>query len=292
MPDDLLQTVVRYTRTQANAGGVTHTRLPSLTLVRSSTPTELEHALARPLLCLVLQGCKQVSIGATQHRFAAGDSMLVSSNLPILSRIVNASATTPYLAVALDLDVPLVTELTLLDQAEPITLAERSRAEHELEDAVRRLIQCLNQPQTFAALKGSLLREIHHWLLIGPHGKSVRQLGLPDSRVRRIARAVALIRAEYTQTLPVAKLAAAAGMSRSAFHQHFRSVTTLSPLQFQKQLRLVEARRLLHAGGLTASRAAFDVGYESISQFSREYTRLFGLPPGKDRLAAAQRLPA
>ncbi|GAA6131049.1 AraC family transcriptional regulator [Halopseudomonas sabulinigri] len=290
MSDDLLQAVEHHTRSQAHADGLTHTALPGLTLVRSSAPTELEHALARPLLCLVLQGCKQVSIGAAQHRFGAGDSMLVSSNLPTLSRIVSASTATPYLAVALDLDVPLMSELTLLNQATSSTLAERSQAEQELKDAVRRLVQALHRPQTFAALKGALLREIHHWLLMGPHGDSVRQLGLPDSHVRRIARAVTLIRSDYTQTLSVTRLAAAAGMSRSAFHQHFRTATTLSPLQFQKQLRLIEARRLLHAGGLTASRAAFEVGYESISQFSREYARLFGLPPGKDRRSAAQRL--
>jgi AraC-like DNA-binding protein len=292
MSDDLLQAVERHTRAHAGVNGLTHTCLPGLTLVRTLAPTALEHALARPLLCLVLQGCKEVSIGTTQHRFAAGDSMLVSSNLPTLSRVVSASNAAPYLALALDLDVSLVTELTLLNSASPATPAERSQAEDELKDAARRLVQALSRPHTLAALKDALLREIHHWLLVGPHGDNVRQLGLPDSHVRRIAGAVALIRSEYTQTLSVARLAAAAGMSRSAFHQHFRSATTLSPLQFQKQLRLIEARRLLHAGGLTASRAAFDVGYESISQFSREYARLFGLPPGRHRLAAARRLPA
>ncbi|MEH6492086.1 AraC family transcriptional regulator [Halopseudomonas sp.] len=289
MTDDLLQAVERYTRTQVAADGLTQTSLPGLTLVRTPAPSKLEHALVRPLLCLVLQGCKQVSIGTTEHRFTAGDSMLVSSNLPTLSRIVVASAAAPYLAVAIELDIPLITELTLLNPDEPITQIERAQAEHELKDAVRRLVQSLDRPHTFAALKGSLLREIHHWLLMGRHGEGVRQLGLPDSHVRRIARAVTLIRSDYTQTLSVTRLATAAGMSRSAFHQHFRTATTLSPLQFQKQLRLIEARRLLQAGGLTASRAAFEVGYESISQFTREYSRLFGLPPGKDRLAARRR---
>ncbi|MDD3444577.1 MAG: AraC family transcriptional regulator, partial [Zavarzinia sp.] len=128
--------------------------------------------------------------------------------------------------------------------------------------------------------------EMHYWLLAGRHGPAIRRLGMPEGPVRRVARAVSLLRAEFARTLPVDRLAAAAGMSPSSFYQHFRAVTSLSPLQFQKHLRLIEARRLMMAEGASASSAAFAVGYESVSQFTREYGRLFGLPPAKDSKAA------
>jgi transcriptional regulator GlxA family with amidase domain len=131
-----------------------------------------------------------------------------------------------------------------------------------------------------------LLRELHYWLLAGRHGAAIRRLGWPDGHAPRVAKAVAVLRADFAQTLPVERLAAVAGMSASSFHQHFRSHTSLSPLQFQKQLRLIEARRLMLSDGMGASSAAFAVGYESVSQFTREYGRLFGLPPVRHTEAA------
>jgi AraC-like DNA-binding protein len=129
------------------------------------------------------------------------------------------------------------------------------------------------------------VRELHYWLLSGRHGAAIRRLGWPAGQTRRVARAVAVLRAEFTRPLSVDHLAATAGMSRSSFHHHFRAVTSLSPLQFQKQLRLIEARRLMMSEGVSASSAAFAVGYESVSQFTREYGRMFGLPPVKDTAA-------
>ncbi|MEH6564140.1 MAG: AraC family transcriptional regulator [Halopseudomonas sp.] len=290
MPETLLQAVDSYASYHANANGLARTPVPGLTLVRSATITQLEHAVARPLLCLILQGGKQVTIGAALHSFKAGDSMLLASNMPTASRIVGASRRLPYLAVALDLDIGLVTELTLVGRGQSVPPPERALAATELKSALHRLVRALDHPSRLAALQNGLLREIHYWLLLGPQGEKVRQLGLPDSHARRIARAVALLRANYQSRVPIARLAAAAGMSRSALHQHFRATTSLSPLQFQKQLRLTEARRLIQTEGKTASRAAFDVGYESISQFNREYARLFDLPPMQDKRAAAQRL--
>lgn len=141
-------------------------------------------------------------------------------------------------------------------------------------------------------LQAQLLREMHYWLLAGRHGAAIRRLGGPDSHAQRIARAVALLRAEFTQALPVERLAAVAGMSLSSFHQHFRRHTSLSPLQFHKQLRLIEARRLMLAEGISASSAAFAVGYESVPQFTREYRRLFGRPPVQDIKAAQAKVEA
>jgi AraC-like DNA-binding protein len=141
-------------------------------------------------------------------------------------------------------------------------------------------------------LQAQLVREMHYWLLAGKHGSAIRRLGWPDGHAQRVARAVAVLRAEFARQLPVERLAAVAGMSPSSFHQHFRAVTSLSPLQFQKHLRLIEARRLMMSEGGSASKAAFAVGYESVSQFTREYGRLFGLPPVKDAKAVRNRAEA
>lgn len=156
----------------------------------------------------------------------------------------------------------------------------------EVADAALRLMKLLERPASVPVLQTQLVREMHYWLLAGWHGTAIRHLGWPDCHVQRVARAVAVLRSEYAQRLPVERLAAVAGMSPSSFHQHFRTVTSLSPLQFQKQLRLIEARRLMQSEGLSASHAAFEVGYESVSQFTREYGRLFGLPPVRDTEAA------
>jgi len=146
-------------------------------------------------------------------------------------------------------------------------------------------MRLLDRPAAVPVLQAQLVREMHYWLLSGKHGAAIRRLGGPDSHAQRIARAVAVLRAEFAHPLPVERLAAVAGMSASSFHQHFRAMTSLSPLQFQKQLRLIEARRLMLAEGASASSAAFTVGYESVPQFTREYGRMFGQPPVRDMKA-------
>jgi AraC-like DNA-binding protein len=156
----------------------------------------------------------------------------------------------------------------------------------EVADAALPLMRLLDSPASIPLLQGQLVREMHYWLLAGRHGTAIRALGWPDSHVQRVARAVAVLRAEFSRPLPVERLAAVAGMNPSAFFQHFRAVTSFSPRQFQKQLPLIEARRLMLSQGLSASSAAFAVGYESVQQFTREYGRMFGLPPVRDTQAA------
>ena len=150
-------------------------------------------------------------------------------------------------------------------------------------------MRLLDHPDAFRVLHGPLVRELHYWLVSGRHGGAIRALGVADGHARRIARAVAIIRAEYAQALRVERLAQAAGMSASAFHQHFRGATSLTPLQFQKQLRLIEARRLMLADGVAIGGAAYAVGYGSVPQFTRDYARMFGVPPGRDMREAKQR---
>lgn len=289
MSDALCQAVRRYTRLQANTAGIATTPVPGLFLVSGERPGALEHAISKPLVCLVLQGSKRVTIGPRTVTFAAGDAMIVTANVPTVSRIREASAARPYLAVALDLDPTVIAELAMtLGAHEASKEPAFDDAEVQLRDAVWRLVRLLEQPRSLAVLGPSLVREIHYWLLLGRQGPAIRHLGLPESRVRRIGRAVALLRRDYARPLTIEQLADAAGMSRSAFHRHFRAVTSLSPLQFQKQLRLIEARRLLISEGKSASRAAFEVGYASVSQFTREYARLHGRPPVRDRKAVAE----
>jgi AraC-like DNA-binding protein len=288
MAHDLKQAVQRHTERQSEAAVGVVGPVRGLYLVRRTSPSELEHTVVQPLVCLVLQGCKRVSLGSGTSSYAAGDTMVVTGNVPTVSRISNASVADPYLALAFDLDLSVITDL-VMNAPEVHSRPSGQDTREELRDALRRLVLLLDRPESLAVLKDGLVREIHHWLLLGRQGLAVRHLGSPDSHARRVARAVAILRANYAKPVQIERLAEAAGMSRSGFHQHFRAITSLTPLQFQKQLRLIEARRLIVSSGKILSQVAFDVGYESTSQFSREYTRMYGQPPTRDKRAASAR---
>lgn len=281
----LIDAVRRYAEAHAGANGLAQTPIPGLTTVRATAPSGLVHAVSQPLVCLVLQGSKHVTMGTQGFAFTAGDSLLITADVPTVSQITRASLAAPYLSLVLELDPAIIADLAT--QIRAVVMAEHAPVrvdptDVEVADAAVRLMRLLDRPHAVPVLGAQLVREMHYWLLAGRHGTAIRRLGWPDGKARRVARAVAVLRAEFAQSLPIARLAAAAGMSRSSFHQHFRAVTSLSPLQFQKHLRLIEARRLMLSGGLIASTAAFAVGYESVQQFSREYSRLFGRPPTRD----------
>jgi AraC-like DNA-binding protein len=281
----LLDAVRRYAEVHADANGVAQTPIQGLTAVRVTAPSGLVYAISRPLVCLVLQGSKHVTMGMQSFTFSAGDSLLITADVPTVSKITGASLAAPYLSLVLELDPAVIADLAvemkvvLVADDAPVRL---DPTDAEVSDAALRLIRLLDRPASVPVLQAQLVREMHYWLLAGQHGTAIRRLGWPDSHVRRVARAVAVLRAEFAKPLPVARLAAAAGMSPSSFHEHFRAVTSLSPRQFQKQLRLIEARRLMLSKGVSASSAAFVVGYESVQQFTREYGRMFGLPPVRD----------
>lgn len=293
MTDSLLDTVRRYTQAHSDQDGVARTVIPGLTAIRVTSRTALGYAIQKPLACLVLQGAKHVTMGKQSYTFHAGDSLLIMADVPTASQITQASAGVPYVSLVLDLDpaiiADLATEMTTAQEADhsPVKFEQ---TDAEVTDAALRLMRLLDRPGSIPVLQAQLLREFHYWLLAGRHGDSIRRLGLPNGHVQRVARAIALLRAEYNRRLPVEQLAAVAGMSPSSFHQNFRAVTSLTPLQFQKQLRLIEARRLMLTQGSNASNAAFSVGYESVHQFTREYGRMFGLPPAKDMAVASGRI--
>jgi len=289
----LLDAVGRYAESHADGTGLARTPVPGLTIVRATAPSGLAHAISRPLACLVVQGAKHVSMGTRGFAFSAGDSLLITADVPTVSQITRASPVAPYLSVVLELDPTVIADLAAQMQAAPVADHAPVRVEPtdaEAADAALRLMRLLDRPASVPVLQAQFLRELHYWLLAGRHGAAIRRLGWPDSHVQRVARAVAVLRADFAQRVPIERLAAAAGMSPSSFHRHFRAVTSLSPLQFQKQLRLIEARRLMLSDGLNASTAAFAVGYESVPQFTREYGRLFGVSPARDTEAARDRI--
>lgn len=281
----LLDAVRRHAEAHSNSNGIARAPIPGLTTVRATVPSDLVYAISRPLICLVLQGSKHVTMGTDGFAFAAGNSLLIAADVPTISQITRASIAAPYLSLVLELDLAVIAELAVQMGTDSPALHQPVRVnptDAEVADAALRLMRLLDRPASVPVLQAQLVREMHYWLLAGQHGAGIRRLGWPDGPAQRVARAVAVLRAEFAGPLPVKRLAAVAGMSLSSFHEHFRAVTSLSPLQFQKQLRLIEARRMMMAEGMSASSAAFAVGYESVPQFTREYRRMFGLPPVKD----------
>ncbi|WP_407155672.1 AraC family transcriptional regulator [Bradyrhizobium sp. STM 3557] len=286
---NLLAAVSRYAMAHADANGIARPPIPGLTLVRAIKPSELVYDIQRPLACLVLQGSKHVTMGTQAFSFSAGDSLLITANVPTLSQITRASLGRPYLSLVIELDLAVLADLSA--QMGVISGTDHSAVrveptDGETADAALRLMRLLDRPASVPVLRAQLMRELHYWLLAGRHGSTIRRIGGPDSHAQRIARAVAVLRAEFAQTVSIEHLAGLAGMSPSSFHQHFRKLTSLSPLQFQKQLRLIEARRLMLSEGISAGSAAFAVGYASVPQFTRDYGKLFGRPPVRDIKAA------
>jgi AraC-like DNA-binding protein len=272
---------------QATADGGYETALPALRLSRSSAPSALVALVYEPSLCIVAQGAKEVVLADEAYRLDPAQFLLVSVDLPVAARVVEASPGRPYLAVRITLDLVVVGEL-LADglAAPPSGPPARGLAVTPVEplllDAVARLVALLDSPRDVGPLAPLVLREITYRVLAGPQGSRLRQIASAGAPAQRIARAVRWLKGHFKDPLRIEALARRVGMSPSAFHLHFKGVTAMSPLQYQKRLRLQEARRLMFGERLDAAEAAFRVGYESPSQFSREYRRLFGAPPRRD----------
>lgn len=281
----LLDRARRYAEAHADRTGIAVTPVDGLVILRETAPTMLQYAVSKPLVALVLQGGKRVTMGDRTLDFGAGDSLLITTDVPTVSQITGASRALPYYSLVFELDPGVIADLANeigavpFDPDHPVHV---DPIEAEVADTALRLLRLLDRPATLAVLGPQLVRELHYWLLSGRHGGAIRALGVTDSHAQRIARAVTLLRDRYVESVPINVLAEAAGMSLSAFHVHFRSITSLTPLQFQKQLRLIEARRRMSANGEAISDTAYAVGYESVPQFTREYGRMFGQPPARD----------
>lgn len=285
MNTELLTTASRFAEIHADCNGLARTQIPGLSVVRETMPTALQYAINRPLVAMVLQGAKRVSVGPTTFEFTAGESLVVSADVPTISQIVRANRAEPYVSIVVELDVAIITELVGQMGSAPyasVAAVSVQLTDAEVNDAALRLFRLLERPKAIPFLKDQLLRELHFWLVSGRHGGAIRALGVPDSHAQRIGRVVNLLRTDFARALRVEYLADVAGMGLSSFHAHFRAITSLSPLQFQKQLRLIEARRLMLSEGVSVAAASFAVGYESVPQFTRDYGRFFGETPARD----------
>jgi AraC-like DNA-binding protein len=286
----------------APSDGIHDTALPQLQLVRISTLTPCSPTVYEPRLCIVVQGRKIAMLGDQTYHYDPLNYLVVSMTVPMLGQVIEATPEKPYLCLRLDIDPEQIADLIMDTEAVAhgggdngngtgsTCAAFAARVTPSLLDAVLRLMRLLDDPADLRILGSMAMREIFYRVLLGDLGHHLRDLAVRDSAPQRIAKAVELLRQRYLEPLRIETLARSVHMSVSSLHHNFKAATTLSPLQYQKQLRLHEARRLMLAEGLEAATAAHRVGYESPSQFSREYKRLFGAPPRSEisqvRLAA------
>ncbi|TWI04590.1 AraC-like DNA-binding protein [Luteimonas cucumeris] len=268
--------------------GLHASAVPGLSLIQASEPSQRLPTVYHPSVCVVVQGRKHAALADEVFVYDPLHYLVVSMTLPISGQVIEATPERPYLCLRIDIEPALVNEL--LQQLQPsahagsgggraVYLARTSAA---LLDAVLRLVHLLDTPDEAAVLAPLALREIHYRVLTGELGQRLRDLCETDGASQRVARAIELIKSRYAEPLRIDELAAAAHMSASSLHQRFKAATAMTPLQFQKQLRLQEARRLMLSDGIEAASASHRVGYESPSQFSREYRRLFGAPPRRE----------
>lgn len=283
--------------TQAIRHDGTMEPLKGLHLKRSSSPTESCHGVSVPAFCAIAQGSKEVLLGSDRYQYDPMHYLLATVELPIVSQILEASKAQPYLSLSLDLDPALVGSV-MVEAGYPspqrgvnVKAIDVSPFDAPLLDAVVRLVRLLDSPSEAPVLMPLVTREIIYRLLMGAQGSRLRQIAVLGGYTHHIARAVERLRKDFNQPLRIESIARELGMSVSGFHHHFKSVTAMSPLQFQKQLRLQEARRLMLGENLDATSAAYRVGYDDASHFNREYKRLFGTPPMRDveRLREAAR---
>jgi AraC-like DNA-binding protein len=290
MSSALFQAVTSYIDRQGGGQGLFPTPMPSFNIVRSFETMMPMRALYRPSLCVVLRGAKELYLGDDRLTYGEMECLIVSVEVPAKGRIVDASADSPYLGVTVDFDVAMLRDvLEHLDEP-PTPEGQESlcafvgKVDEHLSDCLTRLVRLSSTPKGISILYPSVMREICYWLLTGPYGASLARMAMPESSIERVVKAIGLLHVSFARTLRIEQLAETAGMSPSSFHQHFKALTSMTPLQFQKQLRLLEARRLMMTEAASVTEAAYQVGYESASQFSREYSRSFGTAPKKDAL--------
>lgn len=267
--------------------GTHGTSIPGLRLVRASRISEPVYSVYEPSLCVVAQGAKVVMLGQETYKYDSDSYLTASVHLPITGHVVEASLENPYLCVNLQLNMNQIFDvIQLSNEVIPSRSPGRglviSRVEDSLLDSLLRLIRLLETPQDIPVLASSVIREIIYRILQNDQNDSLKHFALVGSQGHRIAKVLGLLKREFAQPLKVDELAKEARMSSSSFYHHFKEVTGMSPIQFQKQLRLQEARRLLLTENMEAAEAAFQVGYESPSHFNREYSRRFGVSPIKD----------
>ncbi|WP_409341937.1 AraC family transcriptional regulator N-terminal domain-containing protein [Paenibacillus sp. MBLB4367] len=268
--------------------GVHQTSIPSLFFMRDSNASVPNHGVYKPSFCIVVQGAKEVWLGQERFRYSPADYLVASVHLPVTAQVTEATPDVPYLGFKLEFSAKQILEVLCDSEIRvgPRENAKRgmfvSRMEMPLLDAVIRLARLLDEPKDIPILAPLFTKEILYRIMHGQHGVTLEQIAIEGSSARQIKDVIDHITNNYARSFRIEELAEIANMSVSSFHRHFKEVTAMSPIQFQKQLRLQEARRLLLTESEDATDVAFRVGYESPSQFSREYSRMFGFPPRQD----------
>lgn len=281
----LTDKVDSYTQEKGNEVATAHA---PLTIYRFESPTELTSYIQEPAVCLIVQGNKRVLLGDEEYFYDKDHYLITSVDLPVVAQILEASKDNPYMGLTLKLDRKKIAEMLLEDH---LSLSKKrnadrglavSRLELPIAQAFLRLVKLLDHPEDIPVLAPLVQQEILYRLLTGEQGIRLQQISMVGSHSHQISRAIDWLKENYAQSFKIDDLAALSGMSTSSLHHHFRAMTAMSPLQFQKRLRLNEARQRMLMEQKDATTAAFEVGYESPSQFSREYSRLFGAPPSRD----------
>ncbi|WP_245884273.1 AraC family transcriptional regulator [Hartmannibacter diazotrophicus] len=288
MPPSLFSAITAYIEAQGGGQGVFPTPIGSFNIVRSFKERMRMRQVYKPSICVVVQGAKEIILGEDTLRYGAMECLAVGMTLPATGHIVEASPDAPYTGLTLELDVAMIRDVLEQLDVPPAPPASSSpclfvrQVDEPLAECVLRLLRMCETPKAIPILFPSIMREICYWLLSGPNGGELCKLVEPESNAARIAKVLHLMHEDMTRTLRMEELAEVARMSQSSFHQHFKAMTSMTPLQFQKQLRLLEARRLMVTEDANVADAAYQVGYESASQFSREYSRMFGVAPKRD----------
>ncbi|RMO72467.1 Helix-turn-helix, AraC type:AraC-type transcriptional regulator [Pseudomonas syringae pv. primulae] len=279
--------IIRLITRRFTAPGVYETAIAPLHVIRCEAPSELIHAVHRPALCLIVKGRKQLVLGDEQYVYDSLSYLVVAVTVPVSGRVIEASADAPYLCIRLDFDPVQIAQL-IADAPlggvpdEPQRGLFLDHIDQPLLETVLRLVRLLDTPRDIGMLAPLALRELYYRLLRGNNGRRLYEIAAGDSQTQRVTRAVNWLNAHYAEPLRIDELARVANLGNSTLHHRFKALTAMSPLQYQKQLRLQEARRLMINEGLDVSSACYRVGYESPSQFSREYSRQFGCPPSTD----------
>lgn len=285
---DLIETLRTDVARLATRDDKNVTAVPGLTLYRKGQPTQPASGMYDPCICLAVQGSKRAVLEGKEYVYDVQHYLIIPINLPTVVQVVEASAKKPYLGLVLDLDLRTLAELMLessLPQPhtqQPGHAMATGRVTTELLNAFQRLVDLVDKPKDIPILAPIVKREIFYRMLTGDQGIRLRHMASTGSQGNRIANAIDWLKAHFAEPLRIDNLASQVNMSPSTFHHHFKALTAMSPLQYQKWLRLNEARRLMLAEKQDATTAAFQVGYKSPSQFSREYSRMFGSPPLRD----------
>jgi AraC-like DNA-binding protein len=268
--------------------GMHRTAIPGLHCIRLSELQMQLPSVYQPSICVIVQGAKQVLLEEEIYRYAPPQFLAVSVDLPLVGQVIEATRDAPYLCLAIDIDARTIADLIAQSGDAGWSRGDTSRGlfvgelDAAMQESALRLTRLLESPRDIPVLAPLMLREFHYRILCSPYGPAIAQMAIAGSNTHKIGQIIRRMRSNYAEPIRVEELASLANMSPSSFHQHFKAVTAMSPVQYQKRLRLTEARHLLMAENSDAASAAYRVGYQSVSQFSREYARMFGAPPMRD----------